>query len=132
MKSNRSENIGFLCERNEMAGIGNLRRAGQAVLAPLLARQTSRSLLGAARVGFLHNLSSSPGTYDHVPAVLVQAALAEFDFLMTPLQHVDVVQEDQTMAVLSPIGWPSGMLIEDGTKLLYPLESYSNCRGRLR
>jgi len=95
-----------------MAGIGGLRRAGQTVLAPLLARQTSRSLSGAARV---HRLFSSPqGALDHVPAVPVHEALAEFDFLMTPVERINAVQEDQTMAVISPIGWPSSMLIEDG------------------
>jgi len=93
-----------------MAGIGGLRRAGQVVLAPLLARQTSRSILGAARA---HSLFSPQGTLDHVSAVPVHEALAEFDFLMTPLQRSNVVKEDQVMALLSPVGWPSSMLIEE-------------------
>lgn len=81
------------------------------MLVPLLARS---SILGAARVGFV----SPQGTLDPVPAaaVPVHDALAEFDFLMTPLQRFN---EEQTMAVLSPIGWPSSMLIEDGIPLIF-------------
>jgi hypothetical protein len=89
-------------------------------MAPLLGRQ---SILGAAaRVGLFHSLSSSPATRDNVqaaavPVRAVQEALAEFDFLVTPSRHASAVQEDQTMAVLSPVGWPSSALIEDGTSL---------------
>lgn len=85
-------------------------------MAPLLGR---RSILGAAaRVGSFHSLSSSPATRDNVqvaavPVRAVQEALAEFDFLVTPSRHASAVQEDQTMAVLSPVGWPSSALIED-------------------
>ena len=104
--------------RQEMAGWGGLRRAGQAAWVPLLARQAPWSVWVAARVNSLHSLCSSPGTYHNVPVAPVapvQEALAEFDFLATPLRLVSVMQEDQTMALLSPIGWPSSMLIDDGT-----------------
>ncbi|KAG0578149.1 hypothetical protein M758_4G001500 [Ceratodon purpureus] len=97
-----------------MAGWGTLRRAA---MASLLGRQASRSFLGAARVSSFHTLSSASGAQENVqaaavPVRAVQEALAEFDFLVTPYR-VRVVQEEQTMAVLSPIGWPSTMLIED-------------------
>lgn len=90
-------------------------------MASLLGRQASRSFLGAARVSSFHTLSSASGAQENVqaaavPVRAVQEALAEFDFLVTPYR-VRVVQEEQTMAVLSPIGWPSTMLIEDGTSL---------------
>lgn len=94
-------------------------------MAPLLGRH---SILGAAaRVGSFHSLSSSPATRDNVqaaavPVRAVQEALAEFDFLVTPSRHASAAQEDQTMAVLSPVGWPSSALIEDGTSLSYPIE----------
>lgn len=99
-----------------MAGVMGLRRAGQAVVARLVTRQSSWSLLGGAPGGALHSLSSWSCSHENLsnsPARGLQEALAEFKHLAAPSQCTSLVQEDQTMAMLSPLGWPSSIHIEN-------------------